>query len=60
MEALRGINKLLKKDQLFIPDPSLKEWETTLQNQEESTFLPLLEKIEKKHNVQNIKKILWK
>jgi len=59
-QALRGINKLLKKDQLFIPDPSLKEWETTLQNQEESTFLPLLEKIEKKHNVQNIKKILWK
>ncbi len=59
-QALRGINKLLKKDQLFIPDLSLKEWETALQNQEESTFLPLLEKIEKKHNVQNLNKILWK
>ncbi len=59
-KALRGINKLLKKDQLFIPDFSLKEWETALQNQEESTFLPILEKIEKKHNVQNLNKILWK
>jgi len=59
-KALRGINKLLKKDQLFIPDLSLKEWETALQNQEESTFLPILEKIEKKHNVQNLNKILWK
>jgi len=59
-QALRGINKLLKKDQLFIPDLSLKEWEAALQNQEESTFLPLLEKIEKKHNVQNLNKILWK
>ncbi len=58
--ALKGINKLLKKDQLFIPDLSLKEWETALQNQEESTFLPILEKIEKKHNVQNLNKILWK
>lgn len=58
--ALKGINKLLKKDQLFIPDLSLKEWETALQNQEESTFFPLLEKIGKKHNVQNLNKILWK
>jgi hypothetical protein len=59
-QALRGINRLLKKDQLFIPDPSLEEWETALQNQEESSFLPLLEKIEKNHDVQNLVKILWK
>ena len=59
-QALRGINKLLKKDYLFIPDQSLKEWETALHNQEESTFLPLLEKIGKKHSVQNLNKILWK
>lgn len=58
--ALRGINRLLKKDQLFIPDHSLEEWEIALQNQEESTFPPLLEKIKKKHNVQNLNKLLWK
>jgi len=58
-QALRGINKLIKKDPLFLPDRSLREWETALNNHEESTFLPLLEKIEKKHNVQDIKKILW-
>jgi len=59
-QALRGINKLLKKDRLFITDQSLKEWETALHNQEESTFLPLLEKIGKKHSVQDLNKILWK
>lgn len=58
--ALRGINKLLKKDKLFTTDLSLKDWETAVQNQEKSTFLPLLEKIGKKHNVQNLNKILWK
>jgi len=59
-QALRGINKLLKKDRMFIADQSLKEWETALHNQEESTFLPLLEKIGKKHSVQDLNKILWK
>lgn len=59
-QALRGINKLLKKDKLFTTDLSLKDWETAVQNQEKSTFLPLLEKIGKKHNVQNLNKILWK
>lgn len=59
-QALRGINRLLKKDPQFIPDSSLNDWETALHNQDESTFLPLLEKIGQKHNVQNLNKILWK
>ena len=59
-QALRGINKLIKKDPLFLPDRSLREWETALHNHEESTFLPLLEKVEKKHRIQNLNKILWK
>ncbi len=59
-QALRGINKLFKKDKLFTPDLSLKDWEIAVQNQEKSTFLPLLEKIGKKHYVQNLNKILWK
>lgn len=58
--ALNGINRLLKKDHLFIPDQSLKNWETAVQNQEESFFLSLLEKIGGKHHVQNLSKILWK
>ncbi len=58
--ALRGINRLLKKDHMFIPDLSLKEWETALENQKESIFPLLLENIEKKYNVKNLNKILWK
>ncbi len=58
--ALRGINRLLKKDHLFIPDLSLKEWEAALENQKESIFPRLLENIEKKYNVKNLNKILWK
>ncbi|MFC2168284.1 hypothetical protein ACFLRW_04800 [Acidobacteriota bacterium] len=59
-QALRGINKLLKKDHLFIPDQSLRKWETAVQNQNKTMFLPLLEKVEKIHSIQNLKKILWK
>jgi len=59
-QAFRGINRLIKKDPLFIPDLALKEWETAVHNQEESTFLSLLEKVEKKHSIQDINKILWK
>ncbi len=58
--ALRGINRLLKKDHLFIRDLTLKEWEVALKNQKESMFPLLLENIEKKHQVKNLKKILWK
>lgn len=59
-QALRGINRLIKKEPLFIPDQSLREWETAVHNHAESSFLPLLEKIRDKHNTQDIKKILWK
>ena len=59
-QALRGINRLLKKDHLFIPDVSLKEWEDILSDRDDAIFLPLLEKIGERHNVQDIKKILWK
>ena len=58
--ALRGINRLTKKDPVFIPAPSLKEWETAVHNHNESSFFPLLEKIGDKHNIQDINKILWK
>ena len=59
-QTLRGINRLIKKDPLFIPDQSLGNWETAVVNQKKSMFLPLLEKVEKIHSIQNLKKILWK
>ncbi len=59
-QSLRGINKLLKKEYLFIPSPILKEWEQAIKEKKEGDFIRILEKIEKDHNIPNIQKILLK
>jgi len=59
-QSLRGINKLLKKEYLFIPSPTLKEWEQAIKEKKEGDFIRILEKIEKDHNIPNIQKILLK
>ena len=59
-QALRGINRLLKKEHQFIPSSFFKEWEQALESREEKKLPQILEKIEKEYNLQNIHKILWK
>lgn len=59
-QALKGINRLLKKEYEFIPSSLFSQWEETLKGKREGDFPLILEKIEKKFNVPNIKKILWK
>jgi len=59
-QSIRGINKLLKKEYLFIPSPTLKEWEQAIKEKKEGDFIRILEKIEKDHNIPNIQKILLK
>jgi len=58
-QALRGINRLLKINQLFIPDQSLRDWEAAIQNHEESTFTSLLEIFGEKHHIKDINKIFF-
>ena len=57
-QAVRGINRLRKKEPLFIASSSLKEWEEALDNGDAAAFPSLLDRIEAEHGIQNVHKIL--
>jgi hypothetical protein len=59
-QALRGINRTLRKEQEFIPSPLFHDWEQALEHRGEGEFPQILEKIEKEYNLDGIHKVLWK
>jgi hypothetical protein len=59
-QALRGIHRLAKKDYLFLPSQSLKEWEQIIQTKNEKDYVEILKKIAEEYHLDNIQKILWK
>jgi len=58
--ALRGINRMFKKEYVFISSSLFMDWEEALEGKKEDIFSQLLKKIEKEYNIQNLHKILWK
>ena len=58
--ALRGIRRLGKKELSFLSAPTLKQWDSALEEKSEDQYLILLEKIEKEFKLPNIKKVLYK
>ena len=59
-QALKGINRLLRKEYQFIPSSLFEEWEITLQSKKEEYFSQILKKIEEEYNFKDIHKVLWK
>jgi hypothetical protein len=59
-QALKGINRLLKKEHEFISSSLFKDWEQTLESKKEESYSQILGKIEKKYNLHDIHKLLWK
>lgn len=59
-QALKGINRTLKKEHEFIVSSFIKEWEQSLKEKNENKYPQVLEKIEKEYNLNNIRKVLWK
>jgi len=59
-QALRGINRLSRKDHVLISAPSFLEWELALDSDQATDFLPILTKIEKEYNLEDLNKILYK
>jgi len=59
-QALRGINRLLKKDYDFKSSPLLREWEQVIDSKSEEDFFPVLKRIGEEYGIKNIQKILWK
>jgi len=57
-QAVRGINRLKKKEHLFIPSASLRAWEEALGFDDETAFPSLLARIEEDHGIRDVKKIL--
>lgn len=59
-QALRGINRTLKKEFEFISSSLLREWEEALNNQKEEDILRILKRIEREYDLHDVQKILWK
>lgn len=59
-QALRGINRVLRKEYQFIPSSLFEEWEIALNSKEEENFSLILKKIEEEYNLKDIHKVLWK
>ncbi|MFP4081276.1 MAG: hypothetical protein ACLFVG_00815 [Candidatus Aminicenantes bacterium] len=59
-KALRGLNRLLKKNYQFVPSPLFQEWEGAVRSKREESFSQILGKIKKEYNLHDIHKILWK
>lgn len=59
-QALRGINKTLKKKFEFVPSPLFREWEQARESKEENKYPQIFKKIEKEFHLDSIQKVLWK
>jgi hypothetical protein len=58
--ALRGINRTIKAEHEFIPDPHLAAWEGAVHGGEVERYPEILASIENAHNIKDIRKILYK
>ncbi len=59
-QALKGINKISRKSQLFITSQTLNEWEQALLSQNRKNLTAILDKIEEEYNLKDMNKILYK
>ncbi len=59
-QALKGINKISRKSQLFMTSRTLNEWEQALLSQERKNLTAILDKIEEEYNLKDMNKILYK
>ena len=57
--ALRGIGKTLRAEHKFIPDGLLADWEAAVKAGDEERFSVLLDALEERHNIKDVRRILW-
>ncbi|MCP2520530.1 hypothetical protein NLD30_08810 [SCandidatus Aminicenantes bacterium Aminicenantia_JdfR_composite] len=57
-QALRGINKLLKKNYKLIPDASLNKWYIAIKQKSEDELNIILKEIENNYGLKNLNKVL--
>lgn len=59
-QALRGINRILKKGYQFTSSPLIKEWEEALETKDQEAFVKILARISDEYNISNLQKVLWR
>jgi hypothetical protein len=59
-QALRGIDRIIRREHELVADPLLAEWEAAAEARDEARFPKLLESIEKIHHLPSPRKLLWK
>ena len=59
-QALKGINKLRKKNISFLPSDLLSEWERTVESGKTADYSLVLDRIEKECKVSDVHRILYK
>jgi hypothetical protein len=59
-QAFKGINRVSRKEHIFVTSQALDEWERALLSPEEENLNALLEKIEEEFTLRDLKKILFK
>ncbi len=57
--ALKGIGKTLRAEHDFVPDDLLAEWEKAVIAGDEGRFPALLDALEERHNIKDVRRILW-
>ncbi len=59
-QALRGINRILRRDIELEVDPLLAEWEAAVSAHDERRFPEILARLEQVHGLPLPRKLLWK
>jgi hypothetical protein len=59
-QAFKGINRISRKDHLFVTSQAFDEWEQALLSQEGKNLNAILEKIEDMYALKDLSKILFK
>lgn len=57
--ALRGIGKTLRAEHEFVPDGLLADWEEAVKAGDEGRFPGLLEALEGRDNIKDVRHLLW-
>ena len=59
-QALRGLNRAVRKGHDLVPDPLIGEWEAAVEAHDEARFPGILERLETVHGLPSARKLLWK
>ena len=59
-QSFRGIRALLAKKHEYRVDPLLTEWENAVAEGREADYPGIIDRMEKAHNLRDLRKVLWK